>query len=331
MSRIEQALRRADRTAGVSKDAGPSGEARRSRESGLEDYPLEPAGRLPETKREQSPTPARPIVREERAPDPPASENAPERTLVRADAKPELPSRVLETAADGRLVVAPDASSVWIEQYRQLAATLYQVQRETALKTVMVSSALPREGKTLTIANLALTLSESYGQRVLLIDADLRNPSIHDIFGVSNAKGLSEYLRADAMEPPIVDVSPTLSVMPGGEPNSNPIAGLVSDRMKRLVEQAESRFAWVLVDTPPVGLLPDANLLARLAGGVIFVVAASSSPYPVVQRAIAAIGPERIIGVVLNRAAESMLPSGTHYSNYSAAAGRLSTAGKHHG
>lgn len=311
MSRIDEALKRADRTARIYEPPPLGGERGSSLESVLDDYPLEPGASLPEPVR-----------------DPVSVRTS---TTVRDEVRPNTSVRWNENAAEGRLVVAADASPAWVEQYRRLAATLYQTQTETGLKTVMVSSALPREGKTLTVANLALTLSESYAQRVLVIDADLRNPSIHDVFGLSNETGLSEYLRTPDAQAPIVNVSPTLSVVPGGRANTNPIAGLVSDRMKQLMEFAATGFDWVLLDTPPVGLLPDANLLARLTDAVVFVVAASSSPYPVVQRALSAIGPERVIGIVLNRAAESMLPSSTHYSKYAAGAGEPSNTGQHHG
>src|SRR4051812_47723561 len=85
----------------------------------------------------------------------------------------------------GKLILS-HADPVAVEQYRRLAATLHELQAAHGVKTLMVTSAVPREGKTLTISNLALTLSESYGRRVLLIDADLRRPSIHEVFGVPN-------------------------------------------------------------------------------------------------------------------------------------------------
>ena len=313
MSRIQQAILRAQGELGpenaVSPDADqdtapPAG-------SGLNGYRHEIGARAPERPREQVSLPPGAAPRE-------ALEPSPRVGMSRSN-------------ADRKLVVAADASPIWVEQYRRLAATLYQAQSESAIKTVMVSSSLPREGKTLTVSNLALTLSESYKQRVLLIDADLRNPSVHSLFGMPNGAGLSDYLLARDGQAPIVSVSPTLSIVPGGRATGNPIAGLVSDRMKRLVESAGSQFDWVLLDTPPVGLLPDANLLARLTDAVVFVIAASISRYPIVQRALAAVGPERVIGVVLNRADDSELPASTHYSHYSAPATGPWSSDRRHG
>jgi capsular exopolysaccharide synthesis family protein len=180
----------------------------------------------------------------------------------------------------------------------------------------MISSAMPREGKTLTATNLALTLSESYHQRVLLVDADLRAPSIHELLQIPAAPGLTDYLSDTGSELPVVRFSPHLAVLPGGRMLANPIAGLVSTRMQGLMADAVTQFDWVVVDTPPIGLLPDANLVARLADAVVFVIAAGQSPFGQVQRATAQIGAERILGVVLNRAEASAVPNSSHYRRY---------------
>src|SRR5262249_2085154 len=87
------------------------------------------------------------------------------------------------------LVGAHEIPPVAIEQYRRLAGTLDELQAERGVRTLLVSSALPREGKTLTVTNLALTLSHSYRRKVLLIDADLRHPSVHEVFGLRNSTG----------------------------------------------------------------------------------------------------------------------------------------------
>ena len=97
-----------------------------------------------------------------------------------------------------KLVVTPSAPPRMVEQYRKLAATLYYAQAERGVKILMVTSAIPGEGKSLTTANLALTLSESYQRRVLLIDADLRRPSLHMIFQIPNMSGLGEGLKPGA-------------------------------------------------------------------------------------------------------------------------------------
>src|SRR5262249_33798164 len=153
-------------------------------------------------------------------------------------------------------LVTTASNAVSIEQYRRLAAVLHDVQVEKHLKTVMITSAVPQEGKTLTVINVALTLSESYARRVLMIDADLRCPSLHRVLEIPNGRGLTEALHEPRFELPIVDISARLSVLTAGHPGPMPLAGLSSARMGEVIDECAARFDWVLVDTSPVGVLP---------------------------------------------------------------------------
>lgn len=218
-------------------------------------------------------------------------------------------------AAGEKLVVLPGADVTLVEQFRRLAAALHHAQRENGARTVMIASAVEGEGKTLTATNLALTLSESYQRRVLLIDADLRRPSIHSRFNLENKVGLSDTLKhvVHDGEMPIHRVSQNLWVITGGPPDPDPMSGLVSDTMRQLLAEAVEQFDWVIVDTPPVVLLPDANLLAAMIDTALLVVRANSTPYPLSVRAVEAIGQQRILGIVLNRAEHSALSEGGYY------------------
>jgi len=180
---------------------------------------------------------------------------------------------------------------------------------------VMVASAVAGEGKTLTASNLAMTLSESYRRDVLLVDADLRRPSLHMVFQVAGAPGLSDGLiTPEDPKLPLHRVSDRLAILPAGRPTSDPIGALTSERMRRLIDEAREVFDWVVIDTPPVGLLTDAALLTSMADGVVLVVKAESTPHDMVVRAVNAIGRERVIGTVLNRAKEQ--PNRTSYDYY---------------
>jgi capsular exopolysaccharide synthesis family protein len=223
-------------------------------------------------------------------------------------------------------LVTGGADAVSLEQYRRLAAALHDAQVERGLKTVMVTSALAAEGKTLTSANLALTLSESYARRVLVIDADLRWPSLHEVFGVKNVRGLSEALADPHEEPALVEVSSRLTLMTAGKPVPTPLAGLSSPRMGDLLQQCAAGFDWVLVDTSPVGLIPDGQVLARLIGAVILVINAGSTPSAAVERAVADLGPECILGTVLNRVEEHRIPEAGYYSRYGGKYGSPATS-----
>ena len=213
-------------------------------------------------------------------------------------------------------LVSGTLDAVGVEQYRRLAASLDEAQASAGLKSVMVTSALPHEGKTLTTVNLALTLSEAFARRVLLVDGDLRWPSVHTYFGIANVDGLSEALTDEHSPPALHSVSDRLSVLTSGQPGPTPLAGLSSPRMGALLGQWVDRFDWVLIDTPPVGLLPDAQLVARLAGAVLLVVGAGSAPSAAVERVVAELGPDSIIGTVLNRVERHRITNSTLYERY---------------
>jgi len=202
-----------------------------------------------------------------------------------------------------------------VEQYRRLATSLHELQVDSGLKTMMVTSAMPREGKTLTVTNLALTLSQSYRRRVLLIDADLRRPSLHEVFRLPKTIGLSEALRTGS-RPHFLELSPLLSILPAGELVGDPLSALTSERLPALVDQCTTAFDWVLFDAPPVGLMPDGNVIARLVKAVVFVIGAGVTPQRAIERALAEIGRDHIVGTVLNRIDEGQLPASQEYSDY---------------
>ena len=219
-------------------------------------------------------------------------------------------------------LVNSTSSAVSVEQYRRLAAVLHEEQVQSQLKTVMITSALPGDGKTLTAINLALTLSESYARRVLLIDADLRLPSLHTTLDIPNDCGLSEALLDDR-ELSFVEVTSGLTALTAGHPGPTPLAGLTSKRMREVLQECEERFEWVLIDTSPVGVLPDAQVIGRLAGAVLLVISAGSTPAETVAHAVAELGgSDSIFGIVLNRVDEWRIPQANYYGQYGAASGR---------
>lgn len=311
MGRIEEALRRAaderSRQAPPAAVEAANVAAPFPEEQEADDAPAAPdVAPLAETaSAPPAPVVSIPVARAAEGPSPaPLIESAPAPSLL-ARLDPGLAEKVV---VDAR---TPQASR---EQYRKLAATLHQAQAVSGLKVVMVASAVAGEGKTLTSSNLALTLSESYKRRVLIIDADLRRPSLHAVFRVDGMTGLSEGLAApNDQHFPVHQVSPFLTVLPAGRPTADPMAGLTSDRMRRLIEEARAGFDWVIVDTPPVGLLPDGHLLTAMVDGALLVVKAGETPYPVVVRAIESLGRDRIIGVVLNQVVEANARSYYHY------------------
>jgi capsular exopolysaccharide synthesis family protein len=213
-----------------------------------------------------------------------------------------------------KIVIDDNMGTASREQYRRLAAVLHDAQSTTGLQVVMVCSAIAGEGKTLTASNLALTFSESYQKRVLLIDGDLRRPTLQSVFRLDTASGLGDGLLFNDTKMLVRQVSARLAVLPAGRPSSDPMAGLTSDRMKRLLDEARQSFDWVILDTPPVMLLPDAHLMSSMVDGAILVVRANTTPHELVRRSAEAIGRSRILGVVLNRAEASGQQG--HYQYY---------------
>jgi protein-tyrosine kinase len=207
------------------------------------------------------------------------------------------------------------------EQYRRLAGRLYLAQAEHGMRVVMVTSAMPGEGKTLTATNVALTLAESYKRQVLLIDADLRRPWVHEMFQVPNLSGLNDGLRsAEDHKIPLLRLTDHLSILTAGRPDRDPMSVLSSDRMRRVLTEASARFDWVIIDTPPVALLTDAHLLASLVDAVVLVVQAGKTPLAAINKAVEAVGRERILGVVLNRADHAAVYHAyDYYGSYDAA------------
>jgi protein-tyrosine kinase len=209
-----------------------------------------------------------------------------------------------------KLVVTPSISPISLEQYRRLAATLHRRQADRRIKTVLVASTMAGEGKTLTAVNLALTFSESYGRNVLLIDGDLRRPTTHDVLEVPNILGSGVGLTTETDQKlSLIQVSPRLSVLTAGQPDADPMDRLASDRMRRVLAEAAAQFDWVIIDTPPVGTVPDATLLATMADVVLLVVQAGRTPARLVQRTVEALGRDRVIGVVLNRTDDRVVSS----------------------
>jgi protein-tyrosine kinase len=299
MSRIDEALERA-RTARPDQLTPPPPDAIPPTSTGLE-FPVEA----------EEPIAAASVEIATPEPPRPAQLDAPAPTI-------EVDSD-LGTFARAEKLMFNSPDRVPVEQYRRLAARLLTAQVENGTRLVMVTSAFPQEGKTLTSANLAITLSESYKRKVLLIDGDLRRPSVHDVFHIPNVSGLNDGLQIGVdRKIPLLQYTENLSILTAGQADSDPMSVLSGERMSQVLEEAKTRFEWVIVDTPPVALLPDAHLLSGLVDVVLLVVEAGRTPLPALQTAVQAVGRDRILGVILNKATAGMsVAAYDYYGNYS--------------
>jgi protein-tyrosine kinase len=221
-----------------------------------------------------------------------------------------------EDRAGGKTVGNPDLSPVPREQYRQLAAALHNAQEVSGIKAVMIASAVGGEGKTLTAANLALTFAESYQRTVLLVDADLRRPSLHHLFAADSQQQSGTHMGSGSWANHVRRFSPRLAILTSDRPASSPLAELTSTRMRQFIEEARRTVDWIVVDTPPIALLPDATLLAPFVDGAVIVVKAGSTPLELVKRAVEALDPRKTLGVVLNGASPDAIDSGYGYEEY---------------
>ncbi len=199
------------------------------------------------------------------------------------------------------------------EEFRTLRSRLYQIRERQPLKTLLVTSALPAEGKTFVACNLAQVIVRQHERRALLIDADLRWSRMHLSFGTSMKPGLTDYLSGEADELSIIQrgAYDNLFFIPGGSPCSNPAELLASGKFEAFLRKVAPLFDWVILDSPPAVPVSDSSLLADMCDGVLMVVRSAVTPYDMAQRAVAEFREKHLVGVVLND-----VEPGSGYSSY---------------
>ena len=183
---------------------------------------------------------------------------------------------------DPNLVVFENSNPFFpgAEQFRTLRSRMYRMREGQPLQTVLISSAIPAEGKTVVSTNLAYALVRQRGCRVLLIDADLRSPRVHTLLGAPAAPGLADYLQSTATEFDITQRSDEegFCFIPAGNHVTHPSELISSGRMKHFLDQLRPAFDWIIIDSPPALPVADASVLGGLVDGVLLVVRATSTP-----------------------------------------------------
>lgn len=205
-----------------------------------------------------------------------------------------------------------------LEEFRTLRSRLFQMRAKKPLKTILISSAVPGEGKSFVSSNLAQVFARQRGGRTLLIDCDLRKPQLHRVLGAPQAPGISEYLAGAVGEESIIQKCATedLYFIAGGEERAGAAEMLGNGRLKKLIETLSPLFSWVIVDSSPVLPVSDPTRVAEFCDGVVLVVNAGMTPYPIAEKAKNEFRQCPILGVVLNRISESERPYSTYYSHY---------------
>lgn len=201
-----------------------------------------------------------------------------------------------------KLVSCTDRGGAAAEAYRLLAVRLRHIRRERQLKTLLITSAMPQEGKSLTSLNLACTLSAGGTQKVLLLEGDLHRPSITQTFGLSKELGLCEFLQGHCtFEKSIYRLAgPEIWILPAGQLPSHPLELIQSQSMPKLMEQLEELFDWIVIDSPPILPLADTIILTRLADGILLVTHRGLSEKKLLERGLQALEKSKLLGAVIN-------------------------------
>lgn len=202
------------------------------------------------------------------------------------------------------LITISNPRSPIAEAYRTLRTNLEFSNLDKALRSLLVTSASAEEGKSTTLANLAVTIAQS-GKRVILVDADLRRPTLHQIFGLKNNAGLTDMVRDDAAlaNPPLQETSvANLQVLTSGQQPPNPAEILGSKRMSEILTALLERTDMVLFDAPPVLAVTDAAVLSSKVDGVLLVISAGKTKRENARKAQNQLEKinARVIGAVLN-------------------------------
>lgn len=219
--------------------------------------------------------------------------------------------------------VTSDPSTPGAEQFRTLRSRLYQLRGSQPLRTILVTSSIPGEGKTFVSSNLAQAIVRQPDRRALIIDADLRRPRLHLPLGAPLAPGLTDYLRGEADEFAVIQNAREghLSFIPGGNEVTNPSELLSNGRLKGLLERVTPVFDWVILDSPPCLPVADASVLGDMCDGVLLVVRSGSTPSELAQKACQELQGKNIIGVVLNAVQKGHLYDSYYYDGYGYGAG----------
>ena len=217
-----------------------------------------------------------------------------------------------------RLVAITSPDSSYCEEYRSLRTHVLHKSQRQKLQSIVVASVNPGEGKSITALNLAWLLAQTDGVKALVIDSDLRMPSLADYLGIEVDRGLSNLLSGEAtLSETIVKMQPSgLHILPGGQARKD-VAELISGpKFKDILREAREMFDYIIIDAPPLGVFTDATVLINHADGAMLVVRANKTRYSSIDRALEPIPKERFLGVVLNQSEDIIKETEYNYGYY---------------
>jgi len=216
----------------------------------------------------------------------------------------EAKVRIESDNIDINTVALLEPRSFEAEQFKILRTKLLFPASGKPVRTMMVTSAMPGEGKSFVAANLAVSIAQSIQEHVLIIDCDMRMPSIHKRFGFGKVPGLSEYLsRRTPFESLMLKTKvDKLNILPAGIPPDNPSELLSSQRMSDLLKEVKDRYSdrYIIIDSPPPKLTAETYAMSRQVDGILLVIKHGGTPRKMVSELVETIGKEKILGVVFN-------------------------------
>jgi exopolysaccharide/PEP-CTERM locus tyrosine autokinase len=215
-----------------------------------------------------------------------------------------------EHKLDVNLITYHAPQSVEAELFKVLRTNLLFPPKGQPPRKILVTSSLPSDGKSFISSNLAISIALGIEEYVLLVDCDVRRPTIHSYFGFGKVTGLSEHLSTgiDLSKTLLKSPIPKLTILPAGHPPGNPTELLTSKRMKTLLEEVADRYddRYILIDSPPPSMAAETCAMINIVDGVILVVKAGVTPKNAVNETIEQIGKEKLLGVVLNYTDQSV-------------------------
>jgi len=219
-----------------------------------------------------------------------------------SDGFPQFQSIPITLAPQNRLVCFTDDDSLASEAFRLLGVRLQHIRRDRALRKLLITSTIPQEGKSMTAANLACTLAQKTQQKVLLLEGDLRRPSLSIEFGLSRNPGLCECLQGvRSLTNSIYRLEGAgLWILPAGIAHGNALELLQSGRLPAIMDQLTEWFDWIVIDSPPILPLADTSVWARVADGILMVTRQGITQKRHLQRGLEAIEQKKLIGALLN-------------------------------
>ncbi len=226
---------------------------------------------------------------------------------------PVLPIRI---PPENHLVAVAKEQSLGAEKFRFLGVRLRQIRQSRPLKKVLVTSTIPQEGKSTVAANLACTLARRKPHKVLLLDGDLRRPTMATQFGFGKIPGLCEWLSGECEEVNLYRLEGLqLWILPAGDAPENPLELMQNGKLPPLLDRLAASFDWIVIDSPPVLPLADTSIWSRLADGVLLVTRTGTTEKQQLQRGLEAIEKSKLLGALVNSSSNAAHTD--YYQRYS--------------